>query len=106
MAANRAHLFVVRANRDVAYTNTISERHLRPSVIFRKVTNGLRCEGDAATYAAVRPVVSTAKANRASVLDTIRFVLTVKRPAEPIAGAGWQLRFTSLGNPRPASFNR
>ena len=106
MAANRAHLFVFRANRDVAYTNTISERHLRPSVIFRKVTNRLRRGRGAETYAAVRSVVSTAGANRASVLDTIRFVLAVKRSAEPIAEAGWQLRFTSLGNPRPASFNR
>ena len=30
--------------------------------------------------------VGTAKANRASVSDTIRFVLAVKLPAEPIAG--------------------
>ena len=43
IAANRAHLFVFVANRDVPYTNNISERHLRPSVIFRKVTNGFRC---------------------------------------------------------------
>ena len=40
------------------------------------------------TYAAFRSVVSTAKANRASVLDTIRFVLSVKLPVEPIAGVG------------------
>ena len=39
MAANRAHLFVFMINRDVPYTNNVSERHLRPSVIFRKVTN-------------------------------------------------------------------
>ena len=44
MLANRAHLFVFMINRDVPYTNNISERHLRPSVIFRKVTNGFRCE--------------------------------------------------------------
>ena len=35
-----------------------------------------------------RSVVSTAKANRASVLDTIRFVLAAKLPAGPIAGLG------------------
>jgi transposase len=28
----------------VPATNNVSERHLRPSVIFRKVTNGFRCE--------------------------------------------------------------
>ena len=88
MAANRAHLFVFMVNRDVPYTNNVSERHLRPSVIFRKVTNGFRCEWGAETYAAFRSVVSTAKANRASVLDTIRFVLSVKLPVEPIAGVG------------------
>jgi transposase len=70
MLANRAHLFVFMTNRAVPYTNNISERHLRPGVIFRKVTNGFRCEWEAETYAAFRSVVSTAKANGASVLDT------------------------------------
>jgi transposase len=41
--ANRAHLFVFVANRSVPYTNNVPERHLRPSVVFRKVTNGFRC---------------------------------------------------------------
>ena len=88
MLANRAHLFVFMTNRAVPYTNNISERHLRPSVVFRKVTNGFRCEWGAETYAAFRSVVSTAKANRASVLDTVRFVLTTKRPGDALAGAG------------------
>ena len=96
MAANRAHLFVFMINRDVPYTNNVSERHLRPSVIFRKVTNGFRCEWGAETYAAFRSVVSTAKANRASVLDTIRFVLSVKLPVEPIAGVGWAITIILL----------
>jgi transposase len=88
MLANRAHLFVFMTNRAVPCTNNASERHLRPSVIFRKVTNGFRCEWGAETYAAFRSVVSTAKANRASVLDTVRFVLSTKRPGEMLAGAG------------------
>jgi len=81
IAANRDHLFVFITNRDVPYTNNISERHLRPSVIFRKVTNGFRCEWGAETYAAFRSLVSTAKANRASVLEVLRFVLTTKTPS-------------------------
>ena len=85
MLANRAHLLVFMTNRDVPYTNNVSERHLRPSVIFRKVTNGFRCEWGAETYAAFRSVVSTAKANGASVLDTVRFVLSAKRPQEHCA---------------------
>jgi transposase len=88
IAANRAHLFVFITNRDVPYTNNVSERHLRPSVIFRKVTNGFRCEWGAETYAAFRSVVSTAKANRASVLDVLRFVLAAKSPQQPLAEVG------------------
>jgi transposase len=88
MAANRAHLFVFMTNRDVPYTNNVSERHLRPSVIFRKVTNGFRCEWGAETYAAFRSVVGTAKLNRASVFDAIQFVLSAKLPVEALAGVG------------------
>jgi transposase len=88
MLANRAHLFVFMSNRAVPCTNNVSERHLRLSVIFRKMTNGFRCEWGAETYAAFRSVVSTAKANRASVLDTVRFVISAKRPSDALAGAG------------------
>ena len=73
------------------YTNNVSERHLRPSVIFRKVTNGFRCEWGAETYAAFRSVVSTAKANRASVLDVLRFVLTAHYPCSRSPRWGEQL---------------
>jgi transposase len=78
IAANRAHLFVFVTRRGVPFTNNVSERHLRPSVIFRKVTNGFRCEWGAETYAAFRSVVSTAKAHGASVRDTVRFVLSAR----------------------------
>jgi transposase len=43
IAANWAYLFVFVTNRQVPYTNNVSELHLRPSAIFRKVTNGFRC---------------------------------------------------------------
>ncbi len=88
MLANRGHLFVFMTRRDVPYTNNVSERHLRPSVIFRKVTNGFRCEWGAETYAAFRSVVSTAKANGASVLDTVRFVLAAKQSGQYVARVG------------------
>lgn len=87
VAANRAHLFVFMINRDVPYTNNVSERHLRPSVIFRKVTNGFRCEWGSETYAVFRSVVGTAKLNRASVFDTIQFVLSAKSSVEALAAA-------------------
>jgi transposase len=88
MAANRAHLFVFMTHRDVPYTNNVSERHLRPSVIFRKVTNGFRCNWGAETYAAFRSVVGTAKLRRASVFDTIQYVLSAKLPVETLAEVG------------------
>jgi hypothetical protein len=49
------------------------------------VTNGFRCEWGAETYAAFRSVVSTAKANGASVLGVLRFVLAAKLITEPLA---------------------
>jgi transposase len=88
IAANRGHLFVFVINRCVPYTNNVSERNLRPSAIFRKVTNGFRCEWGAKTYAAFRSVVSTAKANHASVLAVLQFVLAAKLSVQPPGEAG------------------
>ena len=88
IAANRGHLSVFVTNRRVPYTNNVSERNLRPSVIFRKVTNGFRCKWGADTYAAFRSVVSTAKANRASVLAVLQFVLATTTPAQSYAEPG------------------
>ena len=84
----RDKLFVFVTRRDVPPTNNVSERRLRPSVIFRKVTNGFRCEWGAETYAAFRSVVSTAKANHASPLGVLRCVLAAKLPVESLAKAG------------------
>ena len=69
---DRSHLFVFLANRDVSPTNNVSERALRPSVIFRKVTNGFRAEWSAEVYAAFRSVVSTAKLAGQATLDALR----------------------------------
>jgi len=88
MAANRAHLFVFVTHRNVPYTNNVSERHRRPSVIFRKVTNGFRCEWGAETYAAFRSAVGTAKLDGASVFDTIQFVLATNPTVEALAAVG------------------
>lgn len=72
---DREHLFVFVTNRDVDPTNNISERMLRPSVIFRKVTNGFRSDWGADTYAAFRTIVSTAKINGRSVLADLKKAL-------------------------------
>ena len=88
IARDREHLFVFVTDRAVPATNNISERALRPSVIFRKVTNGFRSEWGAETYAAFRSVVSTAKANRRSVLDDLRKVLATASHSDPITQPG------------------
>lgn len=72
---HRAHLFVFMTDREVPPTNNISERHLRPSVIFRKVTNGFRSEWGAETYAAFRSMGNTAKIVGQSVLEATRTAL-------------------------------
>ena len=74
IARDRAHLCLFVTDRAVPATNNACERALRPSVIFRKVTNGFRSDWGAQTYAAFRSVVSTAKANGRSVLGDLRTV--------------------------------
>jgi transposase len=88
IARDREHLFVFVTDRDVPATNNVSERALRPSVIFRKMTNGFRSEWGAQTYAAFRSVVSTAKANQRSVLDDLRRVLATASTSDAIAQSG------------------
>ena len=78
-----AHLFEFTTNRNVPATNNISERYLRPSVIFRKVTNGFRSEWSAATHAAFRSVVSTATREGTVVLNAIRKALVREREYTP-----------------------
>ena len=83
IARDRAHLFVFVTDRRAPPTNNVSERALRPSVIFRKQTNGFRSEWGAQTYAAFRSVVSTAKINGRSVLGDLRNVLATPSAGDP-----------------------
>jgi transposase len=71
----RSNLFVFVTNRAVPYTNNASERALRPSVIFRKVTNGFRSQWGGHLFAAVRSVVDTGRQNGLSVFQAIRATL-------------------------------
>ena len=59
--------------------------------VFRKVTNGFRCEWGAETYAAFRSVVRTAKvkkANRASVLEGLGCVIAQPSYNPLVKGVG------------------
>ena len=78
-------LFVFLKRRDAEPTNNESERTLRPSVIFRKVTNGFRSEWGAKTYAALCSIVETGRRNGRSALTAIRDALA--QPAAKAAGA-------------------
>ena len=56
-------------------TNNGSERALRPSVIFRKVTNGFRSGWGAKVYADIGSIVATGRINGRSPLAAIRGAL-------------------------------
>jgi len=56
----RDAIFVFLHHTDVSPTNNISERHLRPSVIHRKVTGGFRSGWGAQGYVALKSLIDTA----------------------------------------------
>jgi transposase len=71
----RDKLLVFLTRRDVEPTNNVSERALRPSVIFRKVTNGFRSGWGAKAYADLCSIVATGRLNGRSPLTAIRTAL-------------------------------
>ena len=71
-------LFVFVTRRDVPATNNVSERHLRPSVIFRKVTNGFRSVWGAEVYADICSIVATGRLNGRTALEAIRSALAAQ----------------------------
>jgi transposase len=80
----RGKLFVFLTRRDCQPTNNESERALRPSVIFRKVTNGFRSRWGAQAYAALCSIVETGRRNGRSALTAIRDALATP-VTEPIS---------------------
>jgi transposase len=74
----RHHLFVFVTNRDLSATNNGSERALRPSAVYRKITNGFRSEWGAALYADIRSVIETARRRAIRAIDAIRLTLEGK----------------------------
>ena len=76
----RDKLLVFLTRRDVEATNNASERALRPSVIFRKVTNGFRSEWGAKVYADLCSIVATGCLASKSALAAIRDTLAAPAP--------------------------
>ena len=75
MERARDKLFVFVPRRDVPATNNVSERLLRPSVIFRKVTGGFRSVWGAQVYADICSVIATGALTGLNALDAIRACL-------------------------------
>jgi transposase len=75
-------LFVFLHRTDVSPTNNVSERHLRPSVIHRKVIGCFRSGWGARTYAAIASVVGTARLKGISAFNAIQNLFGT--PALPI----------------------
>jgi transposase len=75
MRRDRADLFRFVTRRDVPYTNNACERALRPSVIFRKVTNCFRAEWGAKVYAAAASVIATGRLHGLTALEALRAAL-------------------------------
>src|ERR1700747_1561275 len=71
-------LLVFLTRRDVEPTNNESERALRPSVIFRKVTNCFRSDWGAKVYADLCSIVGTGRLNGRSSFAAIRAALTMR----------------------------
>jgi transposase len=77
----RDKLLVFLTRRDVEPTNNESERELRPSVIFRKVTNGFRSEWGAKVYADLCSIVGTGRRSGRSAIAAIRDALAAPAAA-------------------------
>jgi transposase len=76
MRRDRDDLFRFVKRRDVPYTNNACERALRPSVIFRKVTNCFRAEWGAQVYAAAASVMATGRLHGLTALEALRAAIT------------------------------
>lgn len=79
----RADLFVFMKRRDVPYTNNGSERALRMSVVFRKVTGCFRSVWGSQFYAATISVIATGKLHGKNALKAIADVIRTHRPLHP-----------------------
>ena len=75
-------LFLYRT--DVNPTNNISEQHLRPAVIHRKVTGGFRSDWGAQTYAALKSLIDTAAFSGIAPFHVIQNLLGI--PSIPLRG--------------------
>ena len=71
----RNHLFTFLDHPELAADNNSSERELRPTATYRKVTGGFRSDWGADLFAAVRSVIGTAARHGSDAYQAIRDTL-------------------------------
>jgi len=71
----RSHLFTFLEHPDTPPDNNASERELRPTATYRKVTGGFRSHWGANLFAAVRSIIGTAARRATNAYQAIRAVL-------------------------------
>lgn len=79
----RVHLFTFLEHPEVPPDNNGSERELRPTATYRKVTGGFRSDWGAAFFAKVRSVIGTAARSGIDAYQAIRNVLTGATVLQP-----------------------
>jgi transposase len=79
----RGHLFTFLEHPDVPPDNNGSERELRPTATYRKVTGGFRSKWGADLFAGVRSVVGTAARRGTDAYRAIRAVLDGESVIQP-----------------------
>lgn len=71
----RSHLFTFLDHPEVGADNNRSEREVRPTATYRKVTGGFRSAWGANWYAAVRSIIGTAARRGIDAYQAIRMIL-------------------------------
>jgi transposase len=79
----RSHLFTFLEHPDVPPDNNGSERELRPTATYRKVTGGFRSNSGADLFAGVRSAVGTAARQGIDAFHAIRAVMEGKSVIQP-----------------------
>ena len=74
-AKNRAHLFTFLTHPEVPPDNNGSERELRPTATYRKVTGGFRSDWGADLFAGIKSVIGTAARHGSNAYQAIRATL-------------------------------
>jgi transposase len=72
----RAHLFTFLDHPEVSADNNSSERELRPTATYRKVTGGFRSDWGKDLFAAFRSIVGTAARRGISAYQAVRMTLS------------------------------